>query len=138
MQFKLVAEPTIESEVILSVPGSDPAKVIMFFKYKSPKVFAEWFDEHRSHGRFKDLWRSLKRFIKKLMGKPVPPMLTARDVCLQGVTGWQEVFDGDGQPMPFNQDNLIMLLDGYPRSSGEVVQAYFRAVVEGHLKNFVR
>jgi len=138
MQFKLVAEPTIESDVILSVPGSDPAKVIMFFKYKAPKIFADWFEEHRPRGWFMTAWLRLKRFIRTLLGKPVSPMLTAREVCLLGVTGWKEVYGEDGKELPFSQDNLVMLLDGYPRSSGEIVQAYFRAVVEGHLKNLKR
>jgi hypothetical protein len=131
MQFVLQAEPTIESEVILSVPGGEPAKVFMDFKYKAPKVFNEWFEYHRPRNWFQRVWFFLVKLWLKLKGKPIP---TAREICLQGVVGWREVY-GESGPLEFSQANLELLLDGYPKAAGQIVQAYFKAVIEGHLKN---
>lgn len=131
MQFVLQADPTIESEVILSVPGGDPAKVTMMFKYKTPQVFSAWFEYHRPRNLFQRIWFWFIKLWMKIKGQPIP---TAREICLQSVTGWSEVYDVHG-PLEFRIEHLTILLDSYPKSAGEIVQAYFRAVIEGHLKN---
>lgn len=131
MQFVLQADPTIESEVILSVPGGEPAKVTMMFKYKTPQVFAAWFEYHRQRNFFQAIWFWFKKLWMKIKRQPIP---TAREICLQGVTGWKDVYGEAGQ-LDFSLEHLTTLLDSYPKSSGEIVQAYFRAVIEGHLKN---
>lgn len=131
MQFVLQENPTLEKEVILSVPGSDPAKVTMLFKYKTPAVFGDWFEYHRPRNLFQLIWFWFIKLWLKLKGKPMP---TAREICLQGVVGWKDVY-GENGPLDFSLDHLTTLLDSYPKSSGEIVLAYYRAVMEGHLKN---
>lgn len=130
--FVLVADPVIKGEVVLSVPGGQPARVDFFFRYKTPHEFAEWFDYFRPRrglDRVKFLGIKAGRWITR-KGAP-----TARDVLLKGVTGWEGIQDEAGADLPFSTGALKTLLDAYPKATMEILGGYFKAVLEGHEKN---
>lgn len=132
MAFVLVADPVIKAEVVLSVPGGEPALAEFHFRYKTPKEFAEWFDLYRPRFGLDRLKHALKMLCRTLRRQPAP---TARDVVVKGVSGWAGVTDADGNEIPFSDAQMELLLQDYPKATNELLQGYFKAIVEGQRKN---
>lgn len=132
MTFILVKEPVIKHEVALSIPGGESALAEFHFRYKAPAEFAEWFDLYRPRFGLDWLKHALKMGWRKLRRQPA---LTARDVVRKGINGWAGVTDAQGNEILFSVEQLDLLLEAYPQSTHELLQGYFKAIVEGQRKN---
>lgn len=106
--FKLQPNPTFSAEVKISTPqGVVPLK--LEFKHLSKKALGEWGNS--------------------LDAKSQIEMLT--DV----VVGWSDVFDCNGEPVPFSAEALACLIDMYTPAGDEIGIAYVKALTESKSKN---
>ena len=53
------------------------------------------------------------------------------DFLMQVTTAWEGVADENGQPLFFNRDNLIALINAVPNLIGEIWAAFFTATSGG-------
>lgn len=51
------------------------------------------------------------------------------------IVGWTEVFDNDGNSVPFNADSLSKLIEAYPAAPYEIYEAYQKAATGARVKN---
>lgn len=59
------------------------------------------------------------------------------DIVVLGpvVSGWNNVFDKNGEPVPFSQNALAQLLVDYHPAAREIFMAYVLALTESRSKN---
>ena len=59
------------------------------------------------------------------------------EYIMRFVQGWKDVTDEAGKAMPFNEENVRVLLDNHPSAASAIVSAFTDAVVLGgaRLKN---
>jgi Phage tail assembly chaperone len=106
--FRLQPNPTFTAEVKISTPqGVVPLK--LEFKHMGKKALGEWTEASK--------------------GKP--------DIEVLGpvVSGWSDVFDCNGEPVPFSYDALAQLLGDYSPAAREIFMAYVLALTESRSKN---
>ena len=106
--FRLQPNPTFTAEVKISTPqGVVPLK--LEFKHMGKKALGEWTEASK--------------------GKP--------DIEVLGpvVSGWSDVFDCNGEPVPFSHDALAQLLGDYSPAAREIFMAYVLALTESRSKN---
>lgn len=56
------------------------------------------------------------------------------DYVMDVAEGWKYVQGADGEDLPFDRDNVRMLLDNYPNAAGVIVAAFFEATLGGGAK----
>jgi hypothetical protein len=109
--FKIIASPTFTCAVNISVPGSDkPAQVQVTFKHKTARQLSAW------------LMSSMER---------VDDVSYLEEV----LTDIKPLADADGKPLDYSRDALATLLDQFPASGPELVQAYRRQLADTRAKN---
>lgn len=109
MTIRLVPAPTFKARVRFTQPGADDALVEFEFRHKSPAALGEW--------------------VKASADK------TADGAMVEVIANWSGVIDGDGNEVPFNQDNLAAFLSGHGPRAGELFRAYWRELMESRQKN---
>ena len=109
--FKINPAPTFHAPVSLSIPGAEsPAIVKVEFRHKSRTEFMAWWE------------KSQKR--------------KAVDALADVIVSWgEEVIDQDGKPLAYSKEALAQLLDNYHASGTEILQTYYRELVESRKKN---
>lgn len=103
--FKLNPAPEFDCDVLIPVPGKEPATLTLVFRHKNREDVATFFT-----------------------GLANVEKVTAR-VLLDVVCGWRNV---DAE---FNEENLQRLLDNYHGSVRAIFQAYGTELAEGRRKN---
>ena len=53
------------------------------------------------------------------------------EILLGLLSGWQHVYDADGEPIEFNRDNLILMLTNYPQSGKQIADALLANLAKG-------
>ena len=66
-----------------------------------------------------------------IVSSPREQVESEAEFLLQVVTGWDGVADEAGNPIAFNRDNLIMLINAVPNLIGEIWSAFFTATSGG-------
>jgi len=109
--FKIVAAPTFCCAVNISVPGVEkPVALQVTFKHKTSRALAAWLLS--SVDRTDDA-SYLAEVVENIAG----------------------LADGEGQPLVYSRDVLAHLLDQFPASGPEIVQAYRRQLADARAKN---
>lgn len=109
--FKIVPNPTFTFPVKLSRPDSDaPATVTVTFRHKGARALQEWL---KAAGTSGDDAAYLD----------------------QVIDSWSGVEKDDGAPLPYSVDALRTLLDAFPSSGRELVQAYHSRLSDARAKN---
>jgi len=138
--------PTFTAPVKLSVPGRQPASLILEFRHLGQ-------DEIEALGAAALSPEGVKRFTAAIAAAPEPidsetlvgVMALAdlhcraenhADAVARMVVGWPDgPIDADGNPVPFSPEALRTLLRRYPASGKEITKQYLRALTESSLKN---
>ena len=109
--FKLVANPTFSCPVHISVPGTDtPATLQVTFKHKTARQLTAW------------LLASVSRTDDATYLEEV-------------IADIKPLADADGKPTPYSRAALEALLDQFPASGPELVQAYRKQLADARAKN---
>ncbi|MBU0752364.1 MAG: phage tail assembly chaperone [Gammaproteobacteria bacterium] len=110
MAFRIVPSPTFRVKVPLTVPGAAAAGVVeVEFKHKGREAYGAWWDSIGSRGD--------------------------AEVLDEVITGWTDVIDDKGEPVPYGLEALALLLDRFPASGIELLAAYKKALWEAREKN---
>ena len=106
--FRLQPNPTFNAVVNISTPQG-PAPLKLEFKHMGKKALGEW--------------------TKSSKDKP--------DIEVLGpvVAGWSDVFDCNGEPVPFSHEAFTRLLGDYSPAAREIFLAYVLALTESRSKN---
>lgn len=95
---------------------------------------------HRFEFKFKRVSRSKLNEIQKLQEElnkgdiEVDSLERDTDYVLEVAEGWRYVQDDAGKELPFNRENVKLLLDAFPNAAGEIVKAFFQATLGGGKK----
>ncbi|MCF7967958.1 MAG: phage tail assembly chaperone [Methylococcaceae bacterium] len=57
------------------------------------------------------------------------------EILMKLLTNWRNVFDSDGEPMEFNLENLMLMLQAYPHSGKAISDALLDEIAKGGTKN---
>lgn len=57
------------------------------------------------------------------------------ETLVEFTVGWSDVFDAEGNPVPFSADALAKLIDSYPAAPYEIYRAYLNAASGIRTKN---
>jgi len=108
--FKITPNPTFETNVLLSLPGGyEVGEIKVNFKYFKPA--------------------ELEDFLSKNGDK------SPAEVLKQIITGWDDVKDTEGNNVPFNNQNLDMLLGNYHSAAREILVAWRMGLSGARAKN---
>jgi hypothetical protein len=109
--FKLIASPTFSCPVRISVPGSDtPATLQVTYRHKTARQLTAWLMS--SVDRTDDV-----SYLEEVIASISP------------------LADADGKPVPYSREALELLLDQFPASGPELVQAYRKQLADARAKN---
>lgn len=109
--FKIVANPTFTCAVPLSVPGSEKAATVQVtFKHKTARELSAWLLSSVNRVDDVSYLEEVVVDIKPLMG-------------------------ADDKPLEYSREALATLLDQFPASGPELVQAYRRQLADTRAKN---
>ena len=109
--LSIVPPTTFTASARVSVPGSaTDAELHITWRHKTVRQFAAW--QGSAHKAASDA-----------------------EFLAEVIASWAGVGDADGKPLPYSPQALAQLLDAYPASGQELVQAYRAALVEARAKN---
>lgn len=111
MAFKFKPDPVFPAKISITAPGGAVAELDLDFKYRGKAEARQWWDELGQAER------------------------TFAEAAAEAVVGWRDVEDSDGNQVPFSADALAQLMDAYPASAREIVEAYLLSLVETRTKN---
>lgn len=106
MTFKLKANPTFKSVVVIPLPDGE-GKITFEFKHKGRKALKDYFE---SLGEGENAREDV-------------------DALGELIAGWEGVDEA------YSPDALATLLDSYPGAARAIFESYNRALVEGRSKN---
>lgn len=107
--FQLEPNPTFTAPVVIPLPGGETATIDFTFAHM---------------GR-----DALQRFLVRV--KDLPDAEAVGDI----VDGWAGVSGGDGEPLPYTEEALAVLLDGYHGAALAILQTYIRELTGQRVKN---
>lgn len=116
--FKIDPAPTFAADVPLSVPGDDKPRVLRItFRHKGRRALADY------QARSVEVAQQADQ--------------AGADAVFQAYVGeiidaWAGMVDAEGRPLPYNAENLALLLDNYPAAGAEIVRFYNRQL--GHAR----
>ena len=109
--FRIVADPAFTSAVRLSIPGSDtPAVVQVTWRHKTARQLTAWLSS--AMDRTDDV-----SYLEEV------------------ITDIKPLGDAAGKPLEYSREALASLLDQFPASGPELVQAYRRQLADARAKN---
>lgn len=106
LMFRITPNPTFSSPVSLSLPGSDVGQVLQ----------VTW-----RHKRKREIGAALEGNVTEFL----------RSV----IESWSGIVDEHDKPVPYSVEALDILLDAYPSSGAELIQAYMRQIADARAKN---
>jgi hypothetical protein len=53
------------------------------------------------------------------------------EILMGLLSGWEHIYDADGESMEFNRDNLILMLTNYPQSGKQIADALLADLAKG-------
>lgn len=108
--IKLVADPTFEHLVRLTIPGeAKPAEVLMKFKHMTAAQRQAWYESKT----------------QDTVSKAVAEILL----------GWRGVLGEDGKEVEFSSEALEQLLQNYGAAADEIVRGWLLGLTESRVKN---
>lgn len=109
--FKIIANPTFQSTVRLSVPGSDAGSPLrLTWRHKTARDLDAWL-------------RRAREFESEAA------------MLAEVIEDWTGVFGPDDKPLPFSPTALAQLLDQYPAAGKELLLHYNHQLADARAKN---
>ena len=108
--LRIVPPSTFTAPATVSVPGGADVQLQITWRHKGQRAFSAW--------------------VANVAASPSDAAFLD-----QVITDWAGVGDADGRPLPYSPSALADLLDAYPASGRQLLQAYRSALLEAREKN---